>query len=246
MTSPTAAGDPRSPAEPDAAWRIDELARRSGLTVDTIRFYQREGLLHPPERSGRTALYRPSHLARLGQVRELQARHLSLAAISALLATPSAGVLDALFEAGGRDYSREELIAATGVSPGFLDDLDVVGLLGRAGGDGYDERDLRVLQALERLLELGIPPAVVTRLGEIFATGFERMQGEVLELLQGNDGAGLDEGATDVRALMAQHVEQVLDAMAVVLDHCHHRSAQRLTLRSLGNPPVTSRRDAGT
>ena len=32
--------------------RIDELARRAGLTVDTIRFYQREGLL-PPADAGR-------------------------------------------------------------------------------------------------------------------------------------------------------------------------------------------------
>ena len=30
-------------------WRIDELAQRAGLTVDTIRYYAREGLLAPPD-----------------------------------------------------------------------------------------------------------------------------------------------------------------------------------------------------
>ena len=68
-------------------WRIDDLAHRSGLSVDTIRFYQREGLLDPPTRRGRTAVYGPAHLHRLEQIRDLQCRHLSLAAIRGLLAT---------------------------------------------------------------------------------------------------------------------------------------------------------------
>ena len=33
--------------------RIDDLAQRSGLTVDTIRYYAREGLLPPAEKSGK-------------------------------------------------------------------------------------------------------------------------------------------------------------------------------------------------
>ena len=45
--------------------RIDELARRSGLTVDTIRFYQREGLLPPAARAGRAKVYGQDHLDRL-------------------------------------------------------------------------------------------------------------------------------------------------------------------------------------
>ena len=42
--------------------RIDELARRAGLTVDTIRFYQREGLLPPAARAGRAKVYGQDHL----------------------------------------------------------------------------------------------------------------------------------------------------------------------------------------
>ena len=40
-------------------WRIDELAQRAGVAVDTIRYYQREGLLPSGERSGRTPPLRP-------------------------------------------------------------------------------------------------------------------------------------------------------------------------------------------
>jgi len=54
--------------------RIDELARRAGLTVDTIRFYQREGLLPPAQRAGRAKVYGQDHLARLAQIRDLQTR----------------------------------------------------------------------------------------------------------------------------------------------------------------------------
>ena len=31
--------------------RIGELAQEAGVTPDTIRFYEREGLLSPPERT---------------------------------------------------------------------------------------------------------------------------------------------------------------------------------------------------
>ncbi len=54
--------------------RVDQLALRSGLTVDTIRYYQSKGLLDPPRREGRIAWYDDTHLARLTRVRALQQR----------------------------------------------------------------------------------------------------------------------------------------------------------------------------
>ena len=41
-------------------WRIDDLAQRAGVAVDTIRYYQREGLLRSGERDGRTESIRES------------------------------------------------------------------------------------------------------------------------------------------------------------------------------------------
>ena len=66
---------------PQAGVRIDDLARQSGLTVDTIRYYQREGLLPAAERCGRANLYGPEHVERLERIKELQGRRFSLAAI---------------------------------------------------------------------------------------------------------------------------------------------------------------------
>ena len=44
------------PATTPPTWRIDELAQRAGVTVDTIRYYARERLLPPPRRVGRHKL----------------------------------------------------------------------------------------------------------------------------------------------------------------------------------------------
>ncbi|MCX6396852.1 MAG: MerR family transcriptional regulator [Propionibacteriales bacterium] len=47
------------------SYRIDDLARASNVTVRNIRAYQERGLLHPPRREGRVAIFDDSHLSRL-------------------------------------------------------------------------------------------------------------------------------------------------------------------------------------
>ncbi len=84
----------------EPSWRIDELAHKAGCTVDTIRYYAREGLLQAPEKSGRHKLYGPDHLERLTRIRELQAQRFSLAAIRAIVNVDRPG-LEALFAAQG-------------------------------------------------------------------------------------------------------------------------------------------------
>lgn len=65
--------------------RVEELAQRTGVTVDTIRYYQSRGLIDPPRREGRIGWYGTSHLKRLGRIRILQQRGFTLAVISRLL-----------------------------------------------------------------------------------------------------------------------------------------------------------------
>lgn len=52
-------------ADPDGTYRIDDLARAAGTTSRNIRAYQERGLLHPPTRSGRAAVFDETHLSRL-------------------------------------------------------------------------------------------------------------------------------------------------------------------------------------
>ena len=70
---------------PSDGHTVDEVARITGTTVRTIRWYQSEGLLPSPRRAGRVALYDAEHVARLESIRDLQAHGLTLTAIRRLL-----------------------------------------------------------------------------------------------------------------------------------------------------------------
>ena len=73
--------------------RIGELARRAGCLAETVRYYEREGLLPAPERTeSNYRLYENTHLDRLTFIRNCRALEMSLDEIRALLAiTDGAG-----------------------------------------------------------------------------------------------------------------------------------------------------------
>ena len=67
--------------------RIGELARRSGTPTDTIRFYEHEGLLPAPARSGSNyRLYTERHAERLAFIRQCRHLDMTLDEVRALLA----------------------------------------------------------------------------------------------------------------------------------------------------------------
>ncbi len=163
-------------------WRIDELAQKAGVTVDTIRYYAREQLLPPPERSGRHKLYGPEHLDRLTRIRDLQAERFSLAAIRAVLDADRPG-LERIFATNvDRQYSLDDLIEQSGVASDVVDGLRTVGLLPDpaefgarrlrrqrprraagdrgAAGDRHDDRDPR---GARRDLRPALPRAAARR-----------------------------------------------------------------------------------
>ena len=67
--------------------RIGELAKASGVTVQTIHFYMREGLLPPPTKTApNMAYYGPEYLEDIRLIKELQSeRYLPLGLIRQLL-----------------------------------------------------------------------------------------------------------------------------------------------------------------
>ena len=68
-----------------SAFQIGELAKRSQLSVDAIRFYERRRLLPTPIRStGRFRLYTDTDLERLRFIRQMQTLGFSLAEITRL------------------------------------------------------------------------------------------------------------------------------------------------------------------
>lgn len=72
-------------------YRLDDLARISGVTARNIRAYRERGLLDPPRRQGRTALYDDYHLAQLQTIDELLGRGFTSAHVAEFFETMRAG-----------------------------------------------------------------------------------------------------------------------------------------------------------
>jgi len=64
---------------------IDELSRRTGLTVRSLRSYQTQKLLPPPTVRGRTGYYGDQHLARIELIKDLQSQGLKLSSIARMV-----------------------------------------------------------------------------------------------------------------------------------------------------------------
>lgn len=72
--------------EPAAGMTIGALANAAGVNVETIRFYQRKGLMQEPERrQGRIRHYGRTDLARLRFIKSAQRLGFSLEEVAGLL-----------------------------------------------------------------------------------------------------------------------------------------------------------------
>ena len=97
---------------------IGRVARSAGFAVDTVRFYEREGLIEKPARS--TAgyrHYRPDAIARLRFIRQAKELGFSLSEIRELLAlrvTPGKSCADVRARAEAKIADVEQRIARLG------------------------------------------------------------------------------------------------------------------------------------
>jgi DNA-binding transcriptional MerR regulator len=156
--------------------RVEELALAADVSVDTVRYYQKQHLLTPPGRDGRLAFYGDEHLARIARIKGLQRRGFTLAVIRRFLAgelDPADEPLAAAVAAAGDDgdeaeerFDVDELAARVGVPTSMIEALVREGLLvprTSAGEPGFTAADVAVLKGGLRLLEAGLP------LPELFA-----------------------------------------------------------------------------
>jgi DNA-binding transcriptional MerR regulator len=236
------------PQATGGCWRIDDLARRAEVTVDTIRYYQREGLLPPAERAGRANLYGAIHLERLERIKDLQARRFSLAAIRALLADDRPSIIEGIF--GGRagtTYSLEELVERSGIDTELATDVRAAGLLrdpGEFGRDAYDGDDLDLLRTLAELHTLGLPRPAVVEIARTYAAGIEATQRHIIELF--TTGGDLGWSAEQVRAVQdaaAENATQILPLARRLVDYTHQRTIQRLALGAIEQSGIDGRSD---
>jgi len=95
-----------------AEYRLEEIAKASGVSVRNIRAYRERGLLDPPRHEGRSTFYGDHHLDQLRVISDLLRRGFHSTHIAEFFATvrdggdlaDHLGVRAALF---GRDGDRD-------------------------------------------------------------------------------------------------------------------------------------------
>lgn len=151
-------------------WRVEELAERADVSVDTIRFYQKRKLVPPPVRDGRIVWYGEEHLERLLRIRDLRAHGLTLALIGRVVdgdLDPTDAPLAAAVASADVDTQEEfltlpELADLSGVPAALLEAVAREGLLvprTHDGGERFTSADVNIVQQGLRILEQGLPLA---------------------------------------------------------------------------------------
>lgn len=158
-------------SEDSRAYRIDDLAREAAMTTRNIRAYQERGLLHPPRRSGRLALYGESHLARLRLISSMLKRGYTTAHITEMLTAwehgkdlaDVLGLEQALITPWAEDRPTTTTQAKARELAGSDDDLGALidaGLIRKTGNRTLVERP-KLLQAFAEMRNYGMPTRTV-------------------------------------------------------------------------------------
>src|SRR5215207_9700810 len=182
----------------DASMTIDELARRTGMTVRNIRAHQSRGLVPPPEVRGRTGFYGNEHVSRIQLIQELQADGFNLESIRKLLegaGGSSSEVLNfsrtlrAPFEDEQPEILDEQEMAERWVGPvdaRVMARTEKLGLLRDLGDGRYEILSPRLQRAGLELAELGVPPEVALEVVSQVRTSARRVARVFIELFLEN------------------------------------------------------------
>jgi DNA-binding transcriptional MerR regulator len=247
---------------------IEELARRTGVTVRNLRAMQARSLLLPPELVGRKGFYTERHEARVRLVLKLQSRGFSLAAIQALIEgwEQGSGLLevmgleDALMTPGTANEPGEADVRAT-----FPQLLRNPRALAKALEQQLVvERDGRVvapdpelLDIVKQEVEAGFPLEAVLNDGDALLADLERIATRFRKsffdhvvnphLAPGDDGSALPSVAAKVALLRPAAVRLVTILFARALergggaDPRHGRAARTKALVGQAKSRVTKR-----
>ncbi|MGW5214029.1 MerR family transcriptional regulator [Streptomyces sp. NPDC004051] len=152
---------------------MEELARRAGITVRTLRFYRERKLIPPPRREGRIAWYDDRHLARLRTITALLERGHTLNGIAELAEAFDHG--RDVGELLGVDTPTEETpvrLTPEELADHFTGEVTPENLaaamdLGYLGTDGEEIVHIsrRLLDVSAALVREGVPLAEVLRAG---------------------------------------------------------------------------------
>ncbi len=181
-------------AETDEPLTIDDLARRVGLPVRTIREYHTMRLLPPPERRGRLGLYGSGHVQRLQLIARLQRRGYSLAGIRDLLAAWESGTdlttllgvdeSQAALDETPLRLTRAELAQRLpALDPATLRRAGQVGLVRSSGEDHLVVRSPALLALVADLVRAGVALDETLDVIEVFTDDLGALAHKLADLI---------------------------------------------------------------
>ncbi|AWH96493.1 MerR family transcriptional regulator [Dietzia psychralcaliphila] len=193
--------------------RIEELAETSGATVRNIRVYQERGLLPPPIRQGRTALYGPDHRSRLELILRLLNRGYTFATIEELLIAERHGfTLAELLEVesvrgerrptGSRrrlTRSESQAVAAFDMPEELVDVGESIGLVTEPGAADHFFSDVYMSELLRDLIVLGVDEEGIEKIGRLFMEGQSTAAEAITVLVETVRTAGWDQAVLEKR-----------------------------------------------
>lgn len=202
----------------DIRLRVDGLAAQSAISVDTIRYYQKQGLLHHPVKEGRIGWYDDTHVERLAEIKRLADDGFTLAQITDLGNGSAEALLAELqSQRSARRVTRDELITETGLAAGPVDVAISAGLLGPADATDFDASSVEMLIAASSLIDAGVPFTKLAKLAVQHAQHVENLVDEAIELFvdsadtdSGNLAEDVSELVPAVAALVSQHFQNTL------------------------------------
>jgi DNA-binding transcriptional MerR regulator len=213
-------------------YRVEQLAGACDVSVDTVRYYQSLGLLPPPKREGRVAWYGPEHVERIAEVRSLQRKGLTLAAIGRVvrgeLGAADADLAAAVAAARGQvgDDLPELLTlgafaARSGVPASLIQAVEREGIrLGTSvdGEDRYTAADIDVVRTALRLLEFGLPLGDLLELARDADSAMRSLADRAVELFDEHVRKPIRDTAADERDAAQQMVEAFRQLLPAVTE----------------------------
>lgn len=164
---------------------IDELAARTGLTPRNIRLYQTRGLIEPPAKRGRSAVYDQGHLERLQLIQQMIADGMSRDLIQRVLTGPAEEAQDLLrlrdaVSQGAEQQPVGQIATVAELRERFGDDVTALGAAIEAGileprPDGTLEiTNPALTEIAERAFALGIPLGAILEIDRFARTQVEQ------------------------------------------------------------------------
>jgi len=214
---------------------VDALAAAAEVSVDTVRYYQHLGLLEPPRREGRRAVYGPSHLARMGEIRRLAAAGFTLDQIRQLAEPPPDGQHEdglrrlAADDALARSLTRGEVADRAGVPESLVALLCDNGLLQpvTVGNEPrFDENAVSMVRAGLAIAAAGVPLENLVSLAGDHATNVTGVVDRAIALFENHVKSGTD-GSDEA---LGEVVRSLLPAVTRLGAQHFHRSRVNLAL----------------